>query len=102
MTNTPPTPDTAEELLRDALTALNEAPRFIIPTPDRDSYKLAARIDRYFASPPKRAVMISALASIAQSCRDALEGRWDRSDDGFTAMLDEAEAALRASEGGAP
>lgn len=34
------------------------------------------------------------LLSLAECCREALDGRWDASSDGFIAMLDEAEVAI--------
>ena len=40
--------------------------------------------------------LIAALQEIAACCDDALSGEWDRSDDGFEAMLDTVREALAA------
>jgi hypothetical protein len=37
--------------------------------------------------------MSTTLARLIASCEEALDGRWDRSDDGFSAMIDDAETA---------
>lgn len=38
--------------------------------------------------------MRDALTRLVASCEEALDGRWDRTDDGFEAMRDDAELAL--------
>ena len=36
----------------------------------------------------------AALETLRSSCEEALDGRWDRSDDGFEAMIEVAERAI--------
>lgn len=46
-------------------------------------------------APPPCAIR-EALTTLVTSCEEALDGRWDRTDDGFKAMIEIAERALAA------
>lgn len=55
---------------------------------------MTRRIHDSVATPTTEYPVRAALQILIASCEEALDGRWDRSDHGFEAMIDVAERAI--------